>query len=129
MAIQNASSDEPPLVPALITGALIGFISGTTGTGGGVFLAPVILSMNWVSVRQTAAITAAYNLLNSKAALAGAYAILGSIPPSLPFWLVAVAIGGLVGAILGSRHLPDKTLRYILAIVLFLSGIKLVFTF
>jgi uncharacterized protein len=128
MVIEKVPSNAPPFFPALITGAVIGFVSGTTGTGGGVFLAPVILSMNWVSVRQTAAITAAYNLLNSAAALAGAYAILGSIPPSLPFWLVAVAMGGVIGAILGSRHLPDRALRYILTIVLFMSGIKVVFT-
>ena len=31
---------EPPFLPALLTGACIGFVSGTTGTGGGVFLAP-----------------------------------------------------------------------------------------
>lgn len=37
----------PPVVAALATGAAIGFISGTTGTGGGVFLAPIILGMNW----------------------------------------------------------------------------------
>jgi uncharacterized membrane protein YfcA len=127
MVIRKAPSNEPPFFPALIMGAVIGFVSGTTGTGGGVFLAPVILSMNWVKVRQGVAITAAYNLLNSAAALAGTYAIQGSIPPSLPFWLVAVAMGGVIGAILGSRHLPDRALRYTLAIVLLLSGIKLCF--
>jgi uncharacterized membrane protein YfcA len=119
---------KPPFVPALVTGAVIGFVSGTTGTGGGIFLAPVILSMNWVSVRQTAAVTAAYNLLNSAAALAGAYAILGSIPPAFPYWLVAVAVGGTIGAIVGSRYLPERGLRYILAVVLFISGAKLVLT-
>ena len=31
---------------SMITGAVIGFVSGTTGTGGGIFLAPVILSIN-----------------------------------------------------------------------------------
>ena len=119
---------QPPFIPALLTGAVIGFVSGTTGTGGGIFLAPVILSMNWVSLRRTAAVTAAYNLLNSAAALIGAYSILGSIPQALPVWLVAVGIGGAIGAFVGSRYLPDSVLRYILAIILFVSGVKLVFT-
>lgn len=123
-----SSPEHPPFVPALLTGAIIGFVSGTTGTGGGIFLAPVILSMNWVSVRRTAAVTAAYNLLNSAAALVGAYSILGSIPQALPVWLVAVGIGGAIGAFLGSRHLPDRALRYILAAILLMSGIKLVLT-
>ncbi|HEU0221671.1 MAG TPA: sulfite exporter TauE/SafE family protein [Paracoccaceae bacterium] len=119
---------HPPLVPALLTGAVIGFVSGTTGTGGGIFLAPVILSMNWVSVRRTAAVTAAYNLLNSAAALFGAYSILGSIPQALPLWLVAVGAGGAIGALIGSRHLPDGALRFILAVALLVAGVKLVLT-
>lgn len=119
---------QPPFIPALLTGAVIGFVSGTTGTGGGIFLAPIILSMNWVSLRRTAAVTAAYNLLNSAAALIGAYSILGSIPQALPVWLVAVGGGGAIGAFVGSRYLPDSALRYLLAIILLVSGVKLVLT-
>jgi uncharacterized membrane protein YfcA len=115
----------PPFLPALLTGAAIGLVSGITGTGGGVFLAPVILAMNWVSPRRTAAVTAAYNLLNSAAALAGSYATLGSLPDALPFWLLAAGIGGLAGALLGSRLLPERGLKYVLAVVLLASGLRL----
>jgi uncharacterized protein len=119
---------KPPFVPALLTGAVIGFVSGTTGTGGGIFLAPVILAMDWVSVRRTAAVTAAYNLLNSAAALIGAYSILDALPSALPLWLTAVGIGGTLGAFIGSRYLPDNALRVILAIILLVAGVKLVAT-
>ncbi|CAN5349280.1 sulfite exporter TauE/SafE family protein [soil metagenome] len=117
---------HPPFLPALLSGAVIGFVSGTTGTGGGVFLAPVILFMNWVSIRRAAAVTAAYNLLNSAAALIGAYSIVGALPHALPLWLVAVGIGGAIGSFIGSRYLPESALRYILAAILLVSGIKLV---
>ncbi|AJE45680.1 sulfite exporter TauE/SafE family protein [Celeribacter indicus] len=116
----------PPFMAALATGAVIGFISGTTGTGGGVFLAPIILTMNWGTARQTAATTAVYNLMNSFAALVGAYAVWDHIPSMLPAWLVAVAVGGTIGAYIGSRHLSDRWLRGILALLLLLSGVKLV---
>lgn len=119
---------QPPFLPALITGAVIGFVSGTTGTGGGIFLAPVILSMNWATLRHTAAVTACYNLLNSAAALLGAYAILDSAPVELPMWIVAVALGGTLGSFFGSRYLPDATLRYLLALILCVSGVKLMLT-
>jgi uncharacterized membrane protein YfcA len=118
----------PPFFFALTTGALIGFVSGVTGTGGGIFLAPVVLAMNWVDVRRTAAVTAAYNLLNSVAALAGAYATLGRFPSALPLWLVAVGIGGMIGASIGARHLPEREMRYVLACVLLGSGLKLILT-
>lgn len=119
---------HPPFAPALLTGALIGLISGMTGTGGGIFLAPIILTMNWVSMRKTAAVTAAYNLLNSAAALVGSYAVIDAIPQALPLWLVAVAIGGAIGAFIGSRYLPEHLLRYLLSIILLASGIKLILT-
>lgn len=116
----------PPFMAALVTGAVIGFVSGTTGTGGGVFLAPVILGMGWTTARQTAATTAVYNLLNSAAALIGAYAAWDQMPSSLPSWLCAVAVGGSVGAWIGSRFLSDRWLRGILSVLLFASGLKLI---
>lgn len=116
----------PPFMAALATGAVIGFVSGTTGTGGGVFLAPIILTMHWGTARQTAATTAVYNLMNSFAALIGAYAAWDHIPSALPAWLVAVAVGGTIGAYIGSRYLSDRWLRGILSMLLFMSGIKLV---
>lgn len=118
----NLDEQKPPFMAALMTGAIIGFISGTTGTGGGVFLAPVILTMKWGTVRQTAATTAVYNLLNSGAALIGAYALWGAIPRAIPLWLVAVGIGGTIGALVGSRYLPDQWLRIILALLLLITG-------
>lgn len=121
----DATPRQPPFLPAMLTGAVIGFVSGVTGTGGGIFLAPVILAMGWVEIRRAAAVSAAYNLLNSAAALAGAYGSLGALPPALPLWLVAAAGGGLLGSILGSRYLPEQALRFVLAAVLLVSGIKL----
>ena len=118
---------DPPFIPALATGAIIGFISGTTGTGGGVFLAPVILAMNWGTARQTAATPAVYNLMNSAAALLGAYAWWDQIPSALPVWLIAVAVGGSLGAFIGSRYLPELWLRIILAAILLASGLRLLF--
>lgn len=116
---------SPPLPAALATGAAIGFVSGTTGTGGGIFLAPVILGLNWGTVRQTAATTAVYNLMNSAAALIGAATQWDHLSPALPWWLAAVAVGGLVGAHVGSRYLSEQWLRLILATLLALSGFRL----
>jgi uncharacterized protein len=128
IAIEKERPHEPPFLPALITGAGIGIVSGMTGTGGGVFLAPIILLMNWVEVRSAAAVSAAYNLLNSIAALAGTYATLNHLPPQLPWWMIAAGVGGAVGTTIGSRYLPDQALRYLLALVLVVSGLKLIFS-
>lgn len=122
-----AAHVDPPFLPALVTGAAIGFVSGLTGTGGGVFLAPVILAMGWVPPRRAAAVTAAYNLLNSAAALLGATTTDGVLPDALPLWLAAAGIGGTLGALAGSRLLPERLLRPVLALVLAASGFRLLF--
>jgi uncharacterized protein len=116
----------PPFLPALLTGAVIGFVSGMTGTGGGVFLAPIILIMNWVEVRGATAVSAAYNLLNSVAALAGTYATLNRMPAPPPLRLVAAGVGCVLGTTVGSRYLPDHALRYLLAVVLGVSSLKMI---
>ena len=115
----------PPVIPALAAGAAIGFVSGVTGTGGGIFLAPLILSLQWIDVRRTAAVTAAYNLLNSAAALAGAHRMMDALPDALPLWMAAVAVGGSLGATLALRRLPDVAMRRLLAVILCLAAAKL----
>lgn len=121
----DAFTTQPPFIAALVSGAVIGLVSGVTGTGGGIFLAPIILTFKWVELRRAAAVTAAYNLLNSAAALVGALTTATALPPTFPLWIAVAAIGGLVGSFFGSRILPDKALRYVLAGVLLVSGIKL----
>ena len=122
----EARHRAPPFVPALLTGASIGFVSGVTGTGGGIFLAPILLMTGWVEIRRAAAVTAAYNLINSAAALAGCYATLNRLPSDLPLWILVTGIAAIVGSTVGSRYLPERGLRLLLAIILLASGIKLV---
>lgn len=51
---------------------------------------------------------------------------LQTLPSTLPLWLLAVGCGGLVGTIINSRYLPDVALRRVLAMVLLVSGAKLI---
>ena len=44
-----------------------GFVAGVTGIGGGIFVAPLVLTLGWLSARQTAGLSALFNLLNSAA--------------------------------------------------------------
>jgi uncharacterized membrane protein YfcA len=57
---------------AISTGAGVGFVSGLTGVGGGVFLAPILILMRWASPKQTAALSAPFILANSAVGLVGA---------------------------------------------------------
>lgn len=122
---REGAAAYPPLLPSLFGGAVIGFIAGVTGIGGGILLAPLMLTLGWGGTRQTAAVSALFNLLNSAAALAGLCWKLGTFPALSPWWIVAVVLGGLIGSWLAVRHLPTWILRYALAALLLVAGVRM----
>jgi uncharacterized membrane protein YfcA len=123
----NADARTPPLWLAAMLGAGIGFLSGLTGVGGGIFLSPLLLLMRWADVRRTAGVSAAFILVNSAAGLLGNVASVKSLPAAIPYLAVAALVGGLVGSELGSRRLPSPAIRRLLALVLVIAGVKLIF--
>jgi uncharacterized membrane protein YfcA len=124
-ALDQRAAAAIPFLPALIAGGITGLIAGITGVGAGVFLAPVMMTLHWASTRRVAAVAQASNLFTSLPALIGMEASHPQWPAQLPLWAGAVVAGGLLGAWAGARHLPVAVLRYLLAVILFASGLKL----
>ena len=113
---------------AISVGAGLGFLSGLTGTGGGIFLTPLLLFCKWAVIRQAAAVSALFILVNSIGGLVGYFSAVHSIP-TLGIYLAIPAIaGGTIGSYLGSRRLPVRGIAIFLAVVLAVAGTKLIFT-
>ncbi len=121
----RADTGAPPLWGALPIGLGLGFLSGLTGVGGGIFLSPVLLLLGWAGAKRTAAVSVAFILVNSAAGLLGHLASLERIPPQVALWAPVVLVGGAMGSTLGSRVLPGPAIRRLLAFVLVLAGLKL----
>ena len=115
----------PGRIAALSSGAVIGFISGLTGVGGGIFLSPLVLFMGWASFKETAGTSAVFILLNSIAGLFGHVSSVRSLPSAVFVWAIAAVAGGLIGSDMGVRRLAEVTLRRFLAAVLAIAGVKL----
>ena len=105
----------------------MGFLSGLTGTGGGIFLSPLLLFFSWSSPRHTAGLTAPFILANSIAGLAGNLAMLGSLPRELPYFMVAAVLGALAGTQVGIAAVSTVTLQRLLAVVLLVAALKFLF--
>lgn len=120
----RATIATPPLWLALITGAVIGVVSGMTGVGGGIFLSPLMLFLGWAETKETAAVSAVFIVVNSIAGLAGHVASVQLVPPEMPWMACAAVVGGLVGSHYGVRHLAPATLRRLLGIVLVVAAVK-----
>ncbi len=121
---------QPKILIALAIGAVIGLLSGLVGVGGGIFLTPVLLLMNWSETKTAAGVSAAFILVNSASGLLGNWllgkgAALSTLPHEVWFWILAAVIGGLIGSTLGARKFESLTMRRVLAAVLLFAGIKL----
>ena len=138
---------------AAFMGAVIGYVSGLLGIGGGILLSPVLLMIRWTQQKQTAAISAAFIFVNSAAGL------LGFVQQHTPWiidsqktggvadaemagrcafgdpWFAVVAIlsvlilpvllGGLFGSWYGAKKFDQTVMKYILCVVLLIAAIKL----
>jgi hypothetical protein len=113
---------------ALITGAGIGLLSGLTGTGGGIFLTPLLIFLRWARITTAAGVSAPFILLNSVAGLSGRLSSTNDLPELILPLVVAVIVGGSVGSYVGSRRLPHLAIKRLLAAVLTIAGAKLIFT-
>jgi hypothetical protein len=121
----RALGRQVPWPAGLLIGAAIGVLSGLTGTGGAIFLTPILLLAHWMPTRMASGTSVAFVWINSLTALAGLLRATGTLPTALPLWLGVVAVGALIGTQLGLKWLPVRQLRYALGVVLVVAAGKL----
>jgi len=117
-------------VGGLVIGAAIGIVAGLTGTGGAIFLTPLLLFGRFATTRIAAGTSIVFVLANSLAGLASISwqgDLPSSWPQAMPVWAAAVAIGALIGTALGRGGLGTPNLRRVLALVLLVAAGKLAF--
>ncbi len=118
---------SPNRITSFLIGGVLGLLAGLTGTGGGIFLTPVLILSGWAGAKSAGAVSAVFILLNSLSGLAGNISATSVFPtPALLLAAVAV-VGGTAGSYLGSHRLPHTTIKRLLAVVLIIAGVKLVF--
>jgi uncharacterized membrane protein YfcA len=124
---EAASGRRVPWLAGLAIGATIGLLSGLTGTGGAIFLTPLLLFAHWMPTREASGTSVAFVWINSLTGLAGLVHATGTLPDALPAWLAAVGVGALLGTQLGLCWLPVQRLRQALGVVLLIAAAKLLF--
>ena len=125
----NETRPTPMLLAALI-GTVLGGLAGLVGIGGGIFLAPVLYGLKWGRPRQIAAACSFFILVNSVAGLFGQMLkfqdqnILDQIPTYIPL-ILAVFVGGQIGAWLSSKKLDSILLKRITACLILVAAVRL----
>lgn len=109
----------------LLLGAIIGFISGVAGVGGGIFLSPILIFTRADSLKNISGTSALFILVNSISALLATSSNINIFDKQTPYYCAAVVLGGFLGSYAGSRKFDDLLLRKILAVVLIIAGAKM----
>lgn len=107
---------------ALLSGAIIGLLSGMLGIGGGIFLSPLILLLQWGTSKEAAASASGFIAINSSSGLLG-----GVLGGTLQFgqfglWLLPAGfLGAWVGSRLGAVNFSVASVRRMSGISLFIA--------
>jgi hypothetical protein len=134
--LRSARSTKEPSIPtplvlfsvAVPAGLLIGLASGFLGIGGGVFLGPLVLLLDWAAPREVAAMSSATVFTLSLAGLA-AHGLRGSIDLDVAMPLaIAVLIGGLAGAHLAETRLSAAALKRLFALIVLVAAARAAFS-
>lgn len=110
---------------SFMLGAILGFLAGIIGIGGGVFLGPVLLLIGFASSKHIAGTCSAFVLVNSVVGL-GSHYFQGRVEFSVLLFLgFAVFAGGQIGAFLGTKKFSPLLLQKIFAFILLAVSFKL----
>ena len=126
--IKVEEKKEPNIALSVLIGALIGFLSGLIGIGGGIILSPVLLLLKWTDQKQTAAISAAFIFVNSLSGLFGQLKKGIYFSADMYAYVAIAFVAGLCGAYFGSLKFKQTILKNTLGLVLALAAYKLLFT-
>ena len=117
---------------SIIIGAILGFISGIVGIGGGIFLSPILFLLKVAKPKHIVTAASLFILINSIFGIIGQLTKEISIQELYPYsyLIIAVLIGGQIGNYLNLKILPTRVLALMTsALVIFVAlrlGIKFI---
>ena len=128
----NQSYKKIPTVISVLTGGIIGFVSGVVGIGGGIFLSPILFLLKNAKPKHIVTTASLFILINSISGIIGQLTKNEVLDQIIDYWylLIAVLVGGQIGNFLNLKIFPTRVMALITAIlVLFVAtrmGIKLI---
>ena len=121
-----------PYFISITIGAILGFVSGIVGIGGGIFLSPILYLLKVARPKHIVTLASLFILINSIFGIAGQLTKEIYFEEIYPYFylLIAVLIGGQIGNYLNLKIFPTRILALITSIlVIFVAirvGIKLI---
>ena len=114
---------------SIFIGALIGFISGVVGIGGGIFLSPILFLMRAGKPKQIVTAASLFILINCISGIIGQLTKYNVLNEIQNYWylLIAVLIGGQIGNFLNIKIFPTRILALVTAILVIFVATRMGF--
>lgn len=114
------------IIYGLIVGAILGLLAGITGIGGGIYLIPVLIFLNWAKPHEASALASLFIFVNSVSGIAGQLTR-GHFDVNFFLPLAGVVLaGGFIGSRIGTTRLKGETIQKIVAFIMIVAVIKLI---
>ena len=119
------------VINSVSIGAILGFVSGVVGIGGGIFLSPILFLLRAAKPKHIVTATSLFILVNS------IFGIIGQLTKNVVlleiqnYWylFVAVLIGGQIGNYLNLKIFPTRFLALVTACLVLFVAFRMGFRF
>lgn len=106
---------------------IIGFISGLTGIGGGIYFTPLLYLLRWRNEKKIAAFASAFIAINSIFGILGQWLFHDLLPESSWLLLPVVALaGGFIGSKIGIKIFNFTAVRFTTVALLLVAAARLI---
>lgn len=113
------------IIVSLLSGAVLGFVAGAVGIGGGIYLVPLIILLGLGNARQAAAAGAIFIWVNSLIGLVARF-MSDRLQLDYSVWIIiAVIAGAVLGSHLGSQRFSTKTMEKLLGVIIVIAIVLL----
>ena len=116
-----------PLSISIFIGAILGFVSGVVGIGGGIFLSPILFLLRVAKPKHIITTASLFILINSISGIVGQLSKNMVFTELQNYWflLLIVLVGGQIGNFLNLKILPPRLLALITACLVIFVALRM----
>ena len=123
----ESSYKKIPIIISVLIGAMLGFISGIVGIGGGIFLSPILFLIRAAQPKHIVTAASLFILINSVFGVFGQLTKSAVLIEISNYWILLffAFIGGQLGNFLNLKILPTRILALLTAFLVILVSIRM----
>ena len=124
---KEKSYRKVPIVISIFIGAVLGFLSGVVGIGGGIFLSPILFLIRAARPKHIVTAASVFILINSISGVIGQLTKNTVINEIQNYWflLLAVLIGGQIGNFLNLKIFSTRVLTLVTSCLVLFVAIRM----